>query len=468
MPLSREAEKLVAVVGPDNTFEDNASALAGFFRSGESNVDPGRLLAELHDSTGVKAAWYERFLFSLLHIGISDIDVAREVIGFRRLKRLVMRCKSGAGTVSDTERALSKRLAEAIPGITAERLGRLAADAEVWITQVFDGHDLRADDRTTLITLIRLEADALQECIGSLSATVDPYDMRTMARVLPRLSIYDERVKAYRDFADALEQRSQIGSKVLYFEYRMGPDAFVKWNKKVAHQKRLGHLRDVLALQRRRMLPTLSLIAVSSLHRWIGGEAGDTPLSWIEQALNSCTGGRFRVDAGERIGEIASMVTGAGAEIDGSFVCGDFSERTYSQWIGPDLLTIPLAREPEPMSIRTLVASCMNREVLLSRLLENPKVYGTPALVERIVRRSRSVRIITEIARTPALHRGAANANVPAALLRSPVNVPIELIRRFVSTRYVNLTELRKLSRIPSELRPAVASEISSYLERRG
>jgi hypothetical protein len=162
------------------------------------------------------------------------------------------------------------------------------------------------------------------------------------------------------------------------------------------------------------------------------------------------------------------MVTSAGAEVEGNVVCGDFSTRTHSGWIGPDLLTVPLARKPEPMSLRMLVANSMNREVLLGRLLENPKVYGTPGLVEKIVERSRSARIITRIARTPALHRGAANAAVPAALLRSPVNIPIELIRRFVSTRYVNLTELRKLSRIPSELRPAVAREISSYLERRG
>ena len=54
--------------------------------------------------------------------------------------------------------------------------------------------------------------------------------------------------------------------------------------------------------------------------------------------------------------------------------------------------------------------------------------------------------------------------NVPLALLRSPVNVSVRIVRRFAHVKYVPKVELKRLANDPAGVRKEVHREVVNYL----
>jgi hypothetical protein len=110
----------------------------------------------------------------------------------------------------------------------------------------------------------------------------------------------------------------------------------------------------------------------------------------------------------------------------------------------------------------------LKNESLLGHLLENPRVYSTPGMVELIVSRVRFPGILSRIASQHHLHTGQANRGVPFALLKSPCMIPMGPLRALITTRYINIAELKQIARNPYGVRKQVHDEVKQYLQRRG
>jgi hypothetical protein len=121
--------------------------------------------------------------------------------------------------------------------------------------------------------------------------------------------------------------------------------------------------------------------------------------------------------------------------------------------------------EEKLLSPKELVLDNLANTSVMLGLLKNHKVINTPGLVALVATRARNMRVLEVICITKNLHRGYANKDVPLALLRSPMNIPIKSLRRFIGARYVNKIDLKRLEVDRSSVRREVADEIRAYLK---
>ncbi|MCP4571851.1 MAG: hypothetical protein GY838_05815 [bacterium] len=113
---------------------------------------------------------------------------------------------------------------------------------------------------------------------------------------------------------------------------------------------------------------------------------------------------------------------------------------------------------------RQLVMTNMGTTSVLLEFLRDAKIISLPGLVEEVANRTRNPQVLETIATTRNLHTGFANRNVPLALLRSPVNVSVRTLRRFIHVKYVSKLELKRMAADKSGLRKEVHREIEKYL----
>jgi len=115
--------------------------------------------------------------------------------------------------------------------------------------------------------------------------------------------------------------------------------------------------------------------------------------------------------------------------------------------------------------LRKLVLDNIMSTSVLLEFLRDPKVTSIPGLVAEVVNRTRNPQVLEVIINTRTLHTGFANKAVPLACLRSPVNVSIKSLRRFVHVKYVPKIDLKRLARDRTGIRREVGQEIVRYLE---
>jgi hypothetical protein len=153
----------------------------------------------------------------------------------------------------------------------------------------------------------------------------------------------------------------------------------------------------------------------------------------------------------------------------GTQVTGNFGVKTFPAWIGRDLLTKSFLKgvDEGSLDIKAVITQNITRDSLIESLLNNPKVYQKPGLIAFICSTSRSVGLLSKIAKSRQLHTGFANREVPLALLQSPCNIPVTLLRPFVNVKYVTLIELKHLARSKAGIRRAVREEAEAYLKSR-
>ncbi len=106
----------------------------------------------------------------------------------------------------------------------------------------------------------------------------------------------------------------------------------------------------------------------------------------------------------------------------------------------------------------------MSTSVLLE-FLRDPKISSIPGLVAEVVVRTRNPQVLEVIINNRSLHTGFANKAVPLACLRSPVNVPLKSLRRFIHVKYVSKVDLKRLANDRTGIRREVGQEITRYLE---
>lgn len=114
--------------------------------------------------------------------------------------------------------------------------------------------------------------------------------------------------------------------------------------------------------------------------------------------------------------------------------------------------------------LRKLVLDNIMSTSVLLEFLRDPKVSSIPGLVADVVDRTRNPQVLEVIIATRTLHTGFANKTVPLACLRSPVNVSIKSLRRFVHVKYVSKVDLKRLANDRTGVRREVGQEIEKYL----
>ena len=449
-------------------FDLGAQRLSDFYKGKEEKHPPDELTALFFQGNPPQKA-VERFLFFLFDIGVPDRQTGSRALQLRRLRRLWKR--KGAGiALTEAESALADKSGWLFAGGPEGVEAGVRAAREAF-QRVLDGQALSGEERAALAGLIRAEAEALQDRVNWLSENADPYNMKTMARILPRLRIYDEAVHEGLDLARRQEAGEPVGQKVVSFESHMKEGLFNKWLSKIGKRESLARLAGLMETQRTKKIPTLDLIALSTLCRWTYDAAGEPsgPLDWIEKAMASYQDGLFEVEAGEAARVLQPALSGSGAKMAGTKVTGNFGVKTYPAWIGRDLLTKSFLKgmDEGALDIKAVITQNITRDSVLEAFLNNPKVFQKPGLVAFICATSRSVALLSKIAKSRALHSGFANRDVPLELLRSPCNIPVNLLRPFVNVKYVSLIDIRHMARAKAGIRRAVKEEAEGYLKAR-
>jgi hypothetical protein len=450
-------------------FDMGAQRLSDFFKGKEEKYPPDELMALFMDGSPPQKI-LERVLFFLFDIGVPDRQTGSRALQMRRIRRLWKRIHAGCA-LTDSEHELADRTEwlfdkdpEAVEaGIQAAR------DA---FKRVLDGETLPEAERKNLVNLLRSEAEGLKDRVNWLSENTDPYNMQTMARILPRLRIYDEAVHEGLDLARRQEEGEPVGLKVVSFEAHMKEGLFKKWLSKMAKRESLARLAALVETQREKKIPTLDLIALSTLSRWTWEAAGEKagPLDWVEKAMASYhDGGMFTMEAGDSARVLQPALASSGAKMIGTQITGNFGLKSYPAWIGRDLLTKSFLKgvDEGALDMKAVIMQNITRDSILEALLGNPKVFQTPGLVAYIASTSRSVGLLSKIAKSRPLHSGFANRDVPLTLLQSPCNIPISLLKPFFNVRNIPLIDLKHLARAKAGVRRQVKEEAEMYLKSR-
>jgi hypothetical protein len=456
-------------ISRSQNYAGTARRLADFFKGLEESFDAQALLHSLW-AAEPEGKWWERFLFSLLDISPSHQQVGERALAGRRMRRLL--CRSEVSSVfTQPEQFLAERLQMMFRPTGVAGLNAALARGKTLFKKAIAHHTLSEEERGYLALLIRTEAESLKERVDWLSENADPYDFKVMARVLPRLRIYDEAVHEGLNLAKHLDSGEPIGQPVLTFETEMKESVFEKWKKTIGKSSRLVKLTELMELQRTKKVSTLDLIAISTIQRWIFELRGHAmqPIDWLLRALHATEGESFRLDAGEVGLTLLPRVQNSGITLQGHHLVGRFVSGSFPELIGRDLLTRPLDRKEEQilLDVKTLILQNISRDSVIEALLNNAKIYSSPGLITYIVQMCRSVAVLTKIAKSRNLHSGYANRDVPMALLMSPCNIPINLVRPFVNTKYVGMVDLRHLAKMRGGLRREVRAMVEEFVTGR-
>jgi hypothetical protein len=424
---------------------ERCERLCEVFKNVEMPEMRARLLAPLVQAVLGDEQEGETVLRTLLFVGTTWRNHVRRVAGLPNLRRLQLRRAHGTECLP--------RAAEALDRAAGIDLDAVRQD----LSKAMQGGDFPS----AAAAVLALEAAALRERGRMLADAADPYSMRTMARLLPRLRLYDE-------LADRLDLLSREAGALsvpdLGLARFLGEREYDKFCQVFAGIPGGESLGRVLALQRRLQLDPQQVSALLTVSRSLGLPA--VPSRWAQQIefwLSQLSAGvpvRLPVPNGPamRILERGGVrAIPGGAEIDPARL-------DLSRLLGADTMSISLAggKRPPPPDWKSLVMCNITRETLLVALLNNPKVVRVPGLVEAIVNNCRSSQVLSLIAQKRELHTGHQNQGVPAALLRSRVKIPMTVLRRFIHLRFVSRGELKELAnRAP---RPEVAKETAQYL----
>jgi len=442
------AEPVLGACDPTIADSDRCERLAEMVRGIELPETRKRFLGPLVALLQGSAPEGELGLRTLLYVGTTWRSHLQKVRGLRNLHRLLARRAVGV-PVPDILVPVLERAATLDLGAVR------AALSEAVETGVFPSREIAS--------VLPLEAACLRERTRWLADNADPYSMKVMARLLPRLRIYDE----LADRLDTLDRESAAGTSQ---EPDLGMVRFMG-------EKEFGRLSDIVRdmgiepllavwdVQRRLQLDPPVLSCLMTLSRTL--QLPSPGASWLERAAfwtaHVEAGGIFRIPS--KVPPASTkLLTRAGIQCGPGGVGFRASDLDLSVLLDEHTLSVDLSTgtRPKPPDWKGLVLSNITRETLILSLLDNPKCSRVAGLVEVVVVNCRSSQILCHIAQKRELHTGHQNKGVPAALLRSRMKIPMTLLRRFIHLRFVTRAELKDIAiRAP---RPEVQAETTAYL----
>jgi len=435
----------------------------------------------------------------------------------KRLDELSQRCLA---QVQDTEPP--DETADSVPGGEAP-WPCLRGSLELLVARLSLGDGFEAEDRRLMVELLRLEVDAWQERISHLAGSIEPFSVAAITRILPILSLADAEIRDLRQMItwieegcqgkefekplsrslDVLEENDRGAlRKALASEPGLAPLANL-FEGLVEHPVRvpvMAHcLKVLMALADRLALlgvPGVELDLVTSaqlvqVHFPTDGSEKEFRLPLPPGFPRACE--HILNVAEHGMGPEASELSGLMVRDDhlvmtipegGAFLEHDFPAAVSDQGEdGPadELMAWAEELQAEPDSgeeenegidpndasvteLKHLVMSNIQSISVLLGFLRNPKVVAIPGLVEEVVNRTRNPKVIETIATVRILHTGFANRGVPLACLRTPVNIPVSVLRKFMHVKYVSKVDLKRMALDKAGIRKEVGRAVKKYL----
>jgi len=386
------------------------------------------------------------------------------------------------------------------------------------------GDEFESEDRKLLVDLLRLEVDAWQERISHLAGSINPFRVVAISRVLPLLGMADAEIRDLRQMItwieegcqgtefhrplsrslDVLEDGDRAALReVLAADPGLAPLAglFEGLSQHPVRVPVMAHcLKQLQALAGRLTLlgvpgVELDLITAANLvqsHFPTDGNETEYHLPLpagfpkvCEDILEIAESGMGKAAAelsGVKIRDehlvIAIPEGGAFLEHDFPSAACDLTEdqeideilswakdiQSGSDPVVEDKGKIDL-NDASVTELKHLVLTNIQSVSVLLGFLRNPRIVAIPGLVEDVVKRTRNPLVIETIARVRILHTGFANRGVALACLQSPVNLPINTLRKFMHVKFVSKVDLKRMAMDKTGIRKEVGREVKKYLQ---
>ena len=386
------------------------------------------------------------------------------------------------------------------------------------------GDDFESGDRKLLVELLRLEVDAWQERISHLAGSIDPFRVAAISRVLPILGVADAEIRDLRQMISWIEEGCQgtefdkplsrsldiledndraalrgvlsgdPGLALLAELFDGLADRPVRVPVLAHCMKRLQDLAERLAILG---VPGVELDLVTATlliqtHFPTDGNGAEFHLPLPPGFPRAC-GHILEVADGGMGKEAADL---SGMKIQGEFLVitipegGAYLEHDFPAVVcdpaedgqadeiqawADDLQDQPAAEndddgkidlnEATSTELKHLVMTNIQSTSVLLGFLRNPKIVAIPGLVEEVVHRTRNPVVIETICKVRILHTGFANRGVPLACLRSPVNIPLGTLRKFMHVKFVSRVDLKRMALDKAGIRKEVGREVKKYLK---
>jgi len=415
-----------------------------------------------------------RCLTSLLEVRLSGIELLRRAAGAGQLLRACRREARGAlappGT-SELVRAAQATMSRL--GIdpqavhtpeSAQRLRQRTAELLVALVE----HRLQPVELAWLTEIAELEMRATALLLGALAERVGACDGRLISRLLPVLSKQEERLRDTRALLVKLPAPRELVRRTPVLLTRLEDKGFDAVVRELASRPEGADAARafVLATWRAPLGPELAFFG--GIVRLVGDRlrCPVDPAHALLLALQARrdAGLALELSAAERRATKA-LWDALGVETQSGEFCVRFDAARHERLLADDL--VPELEAPgkqAPVDVRRLVLSNIANEHVICGLLQSPKVSSLPGLVEQIVIRTRSLKVLLEVANRRELHGGAANRNVPRVLLWHPAGVPVSALRKFVHVRYIDRLELASMASRGSRARPEIRQMAAQYL----
>ena len=421
-----------------------------------------------------------RLLVSLLEVRLSGIELLRQALVANQLFRacrlreraLEAYSKDPWREVLEAGQSFAAKL-----GISPKSLGTLetqmavARRARALLDLLLAGK-IQEPELAWLTGFAEVEMRAASVRLGALAERIGAYDGQKISLVLPILSKYEERIRDTRALLMKLPDPEDLVKRTPVLVSRLEDRGFDGLVREIGTRPEGLEVARALVLTTWRAPLAAELAFFGGLVRLLGDrfQATDKPLLDAARALYLALLSHRPKGLGLDLSSMELRTTTALWEAlgvkprSGRFVL-EWNQAKYEPMLPEDgvpELTYPAVRRAA--DLRALVLANLGNEQVMSGLLQVPRVASLAGLVEMVVVRSRSLKVLLEIANRRELHTGAANRNVPRALLWHPSNIPVSALRKFVHVRYVDRGELAALCTRGSRARPEVRQMVASYL----
>ncbi len=329
------------------------------------------------------------------------------------------------------------------------------------------------------VRLARLEQHAAQQRAAAIAGEIDPYAVKAVGAMMPRLAELDVSIRDVSNFLDALDESRDcrlFNEQHSVFLETLAPEELARVRELCETEELLQPTLSLLQGLHERPLENKKLIYYSRLLMEIGRalfthHLRPVPIDSLESVLLSYRYAEedgLRLPVGPTVEKTLQAAQLPGLEFADGELIVRFDLHAARRVRAPLGLPFPPTSEEEEgeerENVKDLIMANINNTSILLGLLRNPKVVNKPGIVTFIASSCRLPAVLEYIATTKKLHSGFANKDVPLAIVRSPVRLPVKLVRRFIHVKYIRGVELRRLARDKSGLRREIYDEIQDYL----
>ncbi len=333
---------------------------------------------------------------------------------------------------------------------------------------------------SAFVRLARLEQHAAQQRAAAIAGEIDPYAAKAVGTMMPRLVELDVSIREVSNFLDALQESKDcrlFNEQHSVFRETLAPEELERILDLFETEELLQPMVGLLNAMHERPIENKKLVYYSRLLMEIGRtlfahKLRPIPIDSLESVLLSyqyAEENSLRLRVGPSVERVLESSKIDGVELQNGELVIRFDLHAARRVRAPLGLPFPPTSEEDEVeeneNVKDLIMANINNTSILLGLLRNPKVVNKPGIVNFIASSCRLPAVLEYIATTKKLHSGFANKDVPLAIVRSPVRLPVKLVRRFIHVKYIRGVELRRLARDKSGLRREIYDEIQDYLK---